>query len=129
MLKSIILALSLIHTPYTRMNCWLFVDHATQMHCGRGLLDSTCNGQLEIVHRNLRLLDLVTIERELKQGDIAQFHTGHVAMYLGQGEWIDSTVKRNGVAIYQMQDELAANQSGWYAGPIRVLRKKSTKVL
>lgn len=123
MLKLILLAaLALQHTPYAKLNCWKFINTAAHSDCGAALLSTTCGGKLTVVYSGLSTAELVTLEGTLQAGDIAQFHGGHVSMYLGHGTWIDSTRKRNGVAQFKMADELVAGERGWYGGPIQIVR-------
>jgi cell wall-associated NlpC family hydrolase len=122
-------ALAFQGTPYSKMNCYQFTNAVTDTTaCGSAALSSTCSGEFETVMSKLSTLDLVIYESEFLPGDVAQFHGGHVAVYIGRGVWMDSSRQRAGVQKFSMLEELAANDRGWYGGPInveRIARRKS----
>jgi hypothetical protein len=48
------------------------------------------------------------------------FHGAHVGAYLGNGVWMDSDFRHNGVGIMHRN----RRRGGWFFGPVKILRWK-----
>jgi hypothetical protein len=75
-----------------------------------------CGGAMETVQEVANFADVDATQ--LHAGDVADFHGIHVAMYVGDGVWMDSIPER-GVGRMTVPVNWA---DLWYSGRIKVLR-------
>jgi hypothetical protein len=105
---------------FFKVNCSGFLANAH----GDGYLDPAdfargVDGKMELVGEWSTVAEID--EHQLRRGDVGYFPAGHVAAYLGNGEWIDADVRRGGIAKYRMSSKVT---DPWFAGSARILRWK-----
>ena len=58
---------------------------------------------------------------KLLPGDVAAFHGVHVAAFVGNGTWMDSDFRHDGVGIMRPN----RRRGGWFYGEVKILRWKN----
>lgn len=109
--------------PYSNVSCYDFLYRsAKQAPCK--VIRTGCEGRMKIVEEFHDAVILSIFEDELKPGDVAVFlGGGHVAAYLGNHLWMDSTPR--GVQEFRLLDRAPFDY--WYnpnprTGKIQILR-------
>ena len=106
-------------TPYSELQCASYIC-AAKKHttCTAQQMWDGCNGAMELQQeaRNFSGLD----ESRMEAGDVVAFGGVHVAVYLGNGQYMDATPERG---VHEMALPVNASDP-WYRGAVRILRWK-----
>ena len=110
---------ALAGTPYGQLNCTQYVCQAHRsLPCSALKMYTGCDGQLRVISEYRTIAEMN--ESELQPGDVADFHGGHVAAYIGNGVWMDSDPAHSGVGKINLKSKSSGDP--WFYGNIRVLR-------
>ena len=108
---------SLEATPYSTLNCSQYIC-AAKRHaiCDAQGFWNGCNGEAVVLKEYASIQQVRT--SDLQPGDVLDFNGSHVAAYVGNGQFMDSTPERGVGTVnpYSQQFDL------WYSGPVRVVR-------
>jgi len=107
-------------TPYSELQCSSYICAANKhSSCTAKQFWEGCGGAMELVQEVADFSKLDT--SRMDAGDVVAFAGVHVAVYVGNGHWMDATPER-GVA----EMSLPLNRfDPWYSGTVRVLRWKN----
>ena len=85
-------------TPYETLNCSEYICVAKhQPHClVADFWNSGCNGTAVVIQDVAHFEDL---DPHNHPGDVIAFHGVHVGAYVGNGIWMDSDFRHNGVGL------------------------------
>lgn len=106
-------------TPYAELDCAQFINaaHQPNLDCTSQDMYKGCFGTMAVV------ADVPTVDEaerlNLQAGDVLDFHGVHVAVYVGDGQYMDSDPAHGGVG-----DMKVRNPDAWFQGPVRILRWK-----
>ncbi len=109
-------------TSYWTLQCSTYITTAKQFrHCGASeFWDSGCGGALVTV---TELPGYGAINpAKLQKGDVIAFHGVHVAVYVGNGQFMDSDPNHGGVGPMTPN---ALPGDLWFTGRVKILRWKS----
>ena len=109
-------------TPYETLNCSSYIYLAKhQPHClASDFWNNGCNGSAVVIQDVARFEDID--QGNLQPGDVAAFHGVHVGAYVGNGIWMDSDFRHNGVGVMHRRNK----RGGWFFGEVKILRWKDT---
>jgi hypothetical protein len=107
-------------TPYSELQCSSYICAAKKhSSCSAKQFWEGCGGAME---REQQVADFSKLDTSrIEAGDVVAFAGVHVAVYVGNGHWMDATPER-GVA----EMSLPLNSfDPWYSGAVRILRWKN----
>lgn len=116
--------LTMIGDSYAEENCSRFVCLAhgkADYPCAALDIWNGCGGKLELRQEIAANRTSALAYTDFPIGSVIAFHGAHVAVYLGDHTFVDSTPER-GVARFEWQD--VGPNDLWYRGPVRVLEWK-----
>jgi len=107
-------------TDYWTLNCSQYICTAKHhRNCkAEGFWERGCDGDALVV-QDVASFDDVDASK-LLPGDVAAFHGVHVAVFIGNGTWMDSDSRHDGVGIMSPN----RRKGGWFRGGVRILRWK-----
>jgi cell wall-associated NlpC family hydrolase len=105
---------SLRGTKYSTVSCSQFICIAKRhAQCSALKMWNGCADDLEVVQQ---VESLAKVNRQsLRAGDVLDFRGVHVAVYVGNGEIMDSVPERGVGTVSDTSDS-------WYSGKVRILR-------
>jgi hypothetical protein len=104
-------------TPYLEAPCSTYICAAKQHEkCSAQQMWESCGGALE-VEQEVESFASVDVA-QLLAGDVVNFRGVHVAVYVGDGTWMDSIPERG---VGRMATPVNSVDP-WYSGPVRILR-------
>jgi len=112
-------------TPYSELTCSDYIDRAKQTdtdptvgRCGAfGIWAGTCSHQRRIAEFD----SLQSVDKSiLLPGDILAFHGDHVAVYAGEGTFLDSDWSHTNKGVDVMRPN--GGNAAWFVGPVRIVR-------
>jgi cell wall-associated NlpC family hydrolase len=106
-------------TPYSELQCSSYICAAKKhANCTAQQMWENCNGTMELQQEVTSFSSLD--ESQMRAGDVVAFGGVHVAVYVGNGHYMDATPERG---VNEMT--LPVNPSDpWYRGRVRILRWK-----
>ena len=108
-------------TPYETLNCSEYICVASRHRLCQAadFWDNGCDGDAVVVQDVARFEDIDT--SKLHPGDVVAFHRVHVGAFVGNGVWMDSHFRHNGVGTMQPNHR----HGGWFFGEVKILRWKN----
>ena len=109
-------------TPYETLNCSAYICRANrQPHCtAADFWNNGCRGSVLVIQDVARFEDID--QGKLQPGDVAAFHGVHLAAYVGNGIWMDSDFRHDGVGVMHRN----RRPGGWFYGEVKILRWRRT---
>lgn len=107
-------------TDYWTLNCSQYICAAKRHRdCkAKDFWEHGCAGDAFVV-QDVASFGVIDANK-LLPGDVAVFHGVHVAAFIGNGTWMDSDYKHDGVGIMRP----SRRSGGWFYGEVEVLRWK-----
>ena len=107
-------------TDYWQLNCSQYICAAARhRYCtARNFWEHGCDGDAFVVQDVPSFGDVDS--SKLLPGDVASFHGVHVAAFIGNGTWMDSDNRHNGVGTMRPN----RRKGGWFYGEVKILRWK-----
>jgi hypothetical protein len=108
-------------TPYETLNCAEYICVAKRHSpcAAADFWNDSCKDDGVVVQDVQRFEDID--QTKLEPGDVAAFHGVHVAAYIGNGMWMDSDFRHNGVGLMHRNHR----PGGWFFGEVKIFRWKN----
>jgi len=107
-------------SSYSQVTCSALITKAKRhAPCSAADIWTGCDGDLAVIQKATSLS--AVNKAKLRAGDVVDFGGIHVAAYIGDGSFIDSTPER-GVAKFDAVNP----HDPWYSGKVRILRWRNS---